>query len=285
MDCREFIDRLDDFLEGKLSADGKRAAAEHLERCSDCRQLAGVLGDRALLQPPPDLVAAVLARTSGDTCGSARERVCDFVDGRLDPVDSQLVGAHLDGCEECSALSAAITRLSRELPSLAEMTPDRAFVPEVMARTVGRRRPVVRRAARVLAGWRAWVRRPRFALEAAYVGTCVLVLVFGIPSSPLAGIPRKALNVMTINPVAEVEQPLAGLERQVSTGVRTAWLAASYKIVGASREAADGSAELLATVKTRVGTFWDQLASEQETDDTDNTADDPSALQDQGDSK
>jgi len=270
VDCREFIDRLDDFLAGTSSAEERAAAALHLECCSDCRQLASILRERAPLEPPADLVEAVLARTSGATCRSARERLGDFVDGRLASVDTRLVGAHLDGCAECSALSSAMRRLAEDLPSLGERMPDDAFVAEVLARTSGRRRPVVWRAARLLRSWQAWTGRPRFALEAAYVGTCVLALLFAMPASPLAGVPGKALNLATVNPVAEVAGP-----------VHSAWLATSDAVAGVSREVTDGGADLLASVKTRVGTIWNRLASEQEADET---GDSP-APPEQGDSR
>ena len=200
------------------------------------------------IKPPKDMIEAILARTSGRTCDTARERVCDFVDGRLESVDAQLVQLHLEGCADCAELASAVARLTGELPALAELQLDDRFLGEVVARTSGRRRWAAQLAARIIDGVQIWAGRPRFALEASYVGTCALLLVFGIPSSPLAGVPGKAFDLMTRNHVQEVQVPLVDLGDTVFAGVQGAW----------------------GKTSDRVGTFWDRLASPQETDETKN---------------
>ena len=75
----------------------------------------------------------VLAQTSGPACPAAADRFAS-----LDPVDRELVAAHVAGCAACR---------------------------EELARS------------RWNEAWRRVALRPRFALEAAYVGAVVLCVV------------------------------------------------------------------------------------------------------------
>src|SRR2546422_8023704 len=102
MDCGSFEDRLDDFLEDGLSSDERRAVLAHVGLCTRCRGLleivrgdldvAGIEEDEGA-QPDaaqarwieipgapgvpgaPDLVASIVARTSGPACGRVEEQL------------------------------------------------------------------------------------------------------------------------------------------------------------------------------------------------------------------
>ena len=118
------------------------------------------------------------------------------------------VAAHLDSCGECGTFARALRAgeqawldedaaafrdgvlartseadaLASELRDLAEMDPGPGFTGRVLRRTS--QRPAVDRwRAHSAAAWRALVSRPRFAWEAAYVVTLVLVLAVGNPLS------------------------------------------------------------------------------------------------------
>jgi hypothetical protein len=271
MDCASFIDRLEALLDGSLPAGERTAAERHRERCAACRELSSAMAaesDGAPLDPPADMTASILERTSGSTCESAERRLCDWIDRELEPVDDELLRLHVDGCAECAALARVLARIPQDLARMAELQPDARFVDDVLARTLPRRKRFERWTAKLAAGWQGLLQRPRIAWEGAYVGTIVLVLLFGTPGSPLAAVPRHALDLARTNPVAELEQPVTALEAQVSSDVRAAWRSTSGKVAGATRTAAADVAHFsndkLQTIRKDVGTLWSRLASKAE---------------------
>jgi len=292
IDCRVFTERLDDFLEKRLDAAALREAEEHLRACARCRELraaaAGALLDMTI-EPPAGLAEAVLRRTSGSTCQSAHDRLCDFADRALGHDDEGLVRMHLNGCEECAALSRALAHLKVDLPALAELEPDPGFLIGVLSRTGasrGRRSAAVAWrpgivapawASRVASGLRRLVRRPRFAWEGGYIGALFLILLFGTPGSPLAGIPEEALSLVRTNPVAIVRESADAVAPRVKSRVQSAWQTTSGTVAEASDAITDDLARRSTSVRefrAKVGTLWDRLTSEDETDDTNRPADD-----------
>jgi predicted anti-sigma-YlaC factor YlaD len=286
MDCRTFIDRLDALLEGRLTTGERRAAEEHLRDCQRCRDLKMMIGPDAEeqgIEVPMDLTEVILSRTSGPTCTSARGRLCDHVDRSLDPIDDELVLGHLRGCEECTCLSHALAALSTDLPGLCELEPDARFVEDVLARTRPLRPPSLGWIERLAEDWRRLTHRPRIAWEGAYVGMIFLVLIFGIPDSPLAGIPQKALNLAKTNPVATLRKPAEELAPRITASARSSWRTTRDRVEGVSEELAADVTRRSSTLaqkfstafgaaRKKLGTVWDRLTSEQETNDTNRTA-------------
>jgi hypothetical protein len=89
------------------------------------------------------------------------------------------------------ARTAGLEAVLRDLPRLADMDPGLGFTERVLRATSMKPAPVGWRA-RASAAWRALVRRPRFAWEAAYVATVCWVLVFG---NPVGAIEWSATNI------------------------------------------------------------------------------------------
>ena len=89
------------------------------------------------------------------------------------------------------ARTAGVEAVLRDLPGLAEMDPGPGFTERVLIATSSRPAPEGWRV-RVTGAWRALVRRPRFAWEAAYVATVCWVLVFG---NPVGAIEWSATNI------------------------------------------------------------------------------------------
>jgi len=274
-ECDLVLDRLDDLLDGRLSASDRAAVEAHLGDCPRCRELAALVGGelgRIPDETPAGLAEAILSRTSGSTCASARERLCAYVDEEIDPVDRELVRLHLERCAPCAALAGALARLARDLPALAEAEPQDDFVAGVLARTSGRRRPVERWAARLAAGWAELIRRPRFAWEAAYVATFALALIFATPASPLAGVQRSALELAEANPVAGLRQPVARVEDGLAAGPPRVWRAACSRAAGAFDDAKGGAGRFARGLGDKIragfGTLTERLASMQETEET-----------------
>jgi len=222
---------------------------------------------------PADLLGAVLARTSGPACGSARARLCEHADRLLAPVDEDLVGMHLEGCGECGGLAAALARLSTDLPTLAEMEPGPRFVTDVLART-SRRETLT---ARLLDACRRLAQRPRIAWEGAYAGSIALLILFGTPNAPFAGVPGKALDLVR---AVQVAVPAAAIEDEVPrirTVVRSRWEETKSGMKGRTRvlatEVQRRSSRTWDRLVQDLGTAWDRIASQEATKDTNSTVD------------
>jgi anti-sigma factor RsiW len=258
MDCQRFIDGLDDFLEGKLNGEDLLAAERHLEQCQRCRDLAALLD----AEPPPGLAGAILERTSGSTCVSAHQRLCDHVDGVLDGLDDELVRAHLEGCAGCAALSRTLAVLKVDLPSLAEFQPDEQVVQAVLARTSAARPLAAGVVSRFDRWWSALLHRPRLAWEGAYLATFVLVLVFFMPWSPFSDVSRKTIAFVRGANGAGLDNPVRTIGEQLAEGVPSAWQASGGRVIAAlqgvpqdierlSQSAIDGIREGVRTVGGR----------------------------------
>ena len=126
------------------------------------------------------LTRAILAKTSGNACGSARERLCDFVDDTLAPFDRSLVDGHLAHCAACADLAVALAEATTVLPAFATLAPPTSVVFDVLRATS--RRPPEPGLGERLSAWLGRVAaRPRFSLEVAYVLTVLLLVVLGNP--------------------------------------------------------------------------------------------------------
>lgn len=183
MTCQSFERRLDDLLDGRCTAEEWREAEAHLAGCPRCRRVFDAVAGRADDMDAAgheSLAQAIVARTSGGGCAAARERLCDFVDGSLAPLDRDLVGGHLDHCHACAELASALTEAALVLPSFATLSPRVSLVPGVLAATS--RRPIQPTLGERVSAWldRA-AQRPRFSLEVAYVLTVLLLVVLGNP--------------------------------------------------------------------------------------------------------
>lgn len=246
----------------------RNACLEHLAGCPACRELAALAGLPAAANAsdtssataaevagraasPPDLLPRVLAATSGPACGRAEELLA----GRLEaaPADPLLL-EHLAGCPACRRLESTLAALARDLPALAEVAPDPAFVADILAATSGRAaapmpRPVVdplaaaldRVAAALARAWERGLRRPRFALEAAYA-LLLGLLVLGAPVASVAEPARELGRAIAVEPpelLGRLDEPAA-----------TAWTA----------ELAATAGEAAAEIERLAAAFGDRAA-------------------------
>lgn len=129
----------------------------------------------------PDLTAAILARTSGSACGRLRDLVCDLVDETLASDDVDLVRGHLVHCPACQGLVSRLQTARQILPSFAQVDPGAAFTAAVLIQA--RRTPSrpLQPPDPFTAGWARLMRRPRAAMEAAYLATAAGVFLTQIP--------------------------------------------------------------------------------------------------------
>ncbi len=124
-----------------------------------------------------DLTRAILARTSGGSCLALREQACAYVDGELDPLRKELLEAHLPHCPACAGLVATLRAAERDLPALRAAEPGPWFTQRILRAC---------RPAPMASLWSRLLHRPRFALEAAYVGAALafLLLMWPLPGRP-----------------------------------------------------------------------------------------------------
>lgn len=221
MSCERISEQLADFVEGRLSDVERRAVEAHVSGCAACRHLLealqgslGVLGAARLGAHDTEagaegLSAAILARTSGSTCGRAQGLLCDLVDATLAPVEAQLVESHLEHCGRCASLRATLVWLRGELPHMARLEPRTDIVPEILAATRAATVGSSGRMDAIVAAVRGWwghvVARPRFAWEAAYVATLIVVLLFGTSVSPFRSVPSRAMAAIQVDPRVAVQ--------------------------------------------------------------------------------
>lgn len=268
-DCRRFEQALEAFLEGKLTGQDALAAREHLRTCSDCKELVEIAG--APMEEAPDLTANVLARTSGSACDSASEGLCDLVDGRAAAVDAELIRMHLSNCEACSTLSSVLTELAADLPALAEMHPGERFTAEVLARTLPHGEEAPNWIEQLVQGWNRLIRRPRFALEGAYVMTLLMLVILGVPGALLAGAPGKVAQTAKREIAEPVQQTVVELKATISDRTQQTLDSTGARVADEARATADGmaaySSRAFEKLKTGMGTFWSRLASGQANDD------------------
>lgn len=192
MRCREFERLLERWLEGALTRSEQVDCDLHVGACAACSALVAPLR-QVESKRLESLVSAVLDATSGSACAAAEQRLPDLVDGATEHAERRLTELHLEHCGPCSELRLEIERLSVELPQLAQVDPGPAFLASVLAAT--RRSPIRRHepaGARWRATWTRWLHRPRFAMEAAYAATAVVVVVVATFDAPLAALPAKA---------------------------------------------------------------------------------------------
>ncbi|MFH1845658.1 MAG: zf-HC2 domain-containing protein [bacterium] len=249
MDCQHWQDQLDDFLAEKLAPEQLREAREHLAGCRHCQELlVTVRGNLDTLssREETDLTHEILSLTSGSPCGRAEELLGDLVAGTLPPTETQLVRAHLEHCTPCQELVVTLTWVLPELQTMDRIEPDAAFTADVLRATSGARERPLELLARLGQWWQRQIVRPRFALEAAYVGTMVLIALFGTPLSPFKRVPEQALTTVQAGPsnlFSSVTQPVATLGRQLSFVGESVWDATSGVVHGGIESVSTGLAE------------------------------------------
>ena len=201
INCSFVEDFLEEILAGKIPPGTIVGVNNHLAGCARCRQLVGIAEGK--LNPWPgdpslDFTREVLEKTSGTTCDKARSQLCAWVDRELGEEESELLGSHLEHCPTCEGLVAILLELKAELPSMAEVIPDPGFCQAVLKATVMQRNWRIR----AVKWWESLFQRPRFAWEAAYLGTLVIFGFLGVVPVSKATMSISAKEILPKQPVA-----------------------------------------------------------------------------------
>jgi len=196
--CSDLADRLDLLLGEELSDSEMVELKAHVERCEKCRNLLEVFQSEHGFEHTDGFVGGVLARTSGSSCSRVHSMLCDYVDQMLQGADATLVEEHLNYCSSCAQLASILEELVAELPQMASLDPGPFFASSVVAATRSTQQPdkwtlLLSYLTRVL-------ERPRFSLEAAYVGALLVFLVFGsAPVKSVEGVASATLAGFQLN--------------------------------------------------------------------------------------
>jgi hypothetical protein len=282
MNCVRFARILADYHEGKLTAGERAAAEEHLRGCQSCRKLLNVTTGGIDILPDAmreGLTRSVLERTSGGfVCPRVEASLWEFAHGELPSEESHLIALHLDHCTGCRTIAENLVLMQDVLPAMAEIDPGELFTREVVLSTSGKRacRPDVR--TRFQGWWNRLVQRPRFALEAAYI--CTVVLIFALsPFLPfrdmaLQVIPSKALRPSAKYVVSiwmDAKAPLSIQARRIGSVAASSNRAVSGTLAGLAEKGARASSCALNESLQRIGgwhlkeaaslgAFWDRLS-------------------------
>lgn len=211
MECQGFESRLDRLIGNMLMPEEQRAMREHARACSRCGKLLVIFekplpGDHGAARGAhldEALTGEILARTTGSACDRAAELLPDYADGSLDDQDRDLLADHLDHCPRCATRAQVLADLAVTLPQLAEIEPDPDFVADVLGRTSVRRRPA---ASRMAAWWQRLCHRPRFALEAAFCGALIMMLISGGTGPVLREAAPQRIAAAWTSPLEDAQQ-------------------------------------------------------------------------------
>jgi len=198
MGCSDLVERLELVLGEQLPDSELVALKAHVEGCERCRQLLEVCRGEQELESTDSLVGEVLARTSGSACSRVHSMLCDYVDQMLQGDDAALVQGHLNYCSGCAQLASVLEELVVALPQMASLDPGPFFTGSVVAATRSTQPPD--KWALLLSYLPQVFQRPRFSLEAAYVGALLIFLVFGgVPVKSVGGVASATLAGFQLN--------------------------------------------------------------------------------------
>jgi anti-sigma factor RsiW len=254
------------YLAGELPPRLARRIEAHLSTCPACRALAEAARQvsAAVAETGRQLTAAILERTSGRPCRRVQERLPDLLEGGLADIEATLLEEHLAACPDCRRLHRTLTWLMPELQAMGEMAPETDLVAPVLERTsrlVAQRRKPEHERSRWWPSrddWRRLLLRPRIAIEAAYAGCLLLVLLFGTPVSPLSETPGRALGLVQAGPTGlfrDLSGPANLVAGQIGGVAQQVWDGAPGELA----RRAVGLASDLVVRSRRTGDAWGSL--------------------------
>lgn len=243
MDCARFEELMFASLDAPMAAPDEEARRIHASGCARCGALERLMSTEAPVPEaaaPEGLLESILIATS-------------------------------------PSWARTFERLDRELPELAQVQPDAAFVTDVLAVTTGAAAGKAAATPRAMAAaWDALLRRPRLAFEGAYVGALTLILLVGTPAWSLSISPAEMLTEIRQERIAPA---LHSVNQRVEPVVASAGESVSGLVTGIWSTARTRGSELWSTgVETTVDlgrALW-CAGFDCETDPSNETEPDPS---------
>jgi predicted anti-sigma-YlaC factor YlaD len=217
MNCVRCEELMSDYLEGALSQADRTGMDIHMSTCARCGELLASMSSVLdwgktfpVYEVPRSLPMQILASTPVISCARCEERMSDYLENALSPVDNGVITLHLESCTTCSKLianMAGVLEWGKTFP--VHEAP--AWLPtRIIANT-----PRVARESwidTIAAAWK-WVIDPRRAM-----GAFTAVLVLGWMGN-LAGISPKWSTVVR-NPSAIYYEAQGAVNRAYDEAVR-----------------------------------------------------------------
>lgn len=167
---------------------------------------------------PATFTRSVLNRLQLDPCAVALEQLLD--DSCIETASLQskqpqpLIAQHLQHCESCRALQVALLLSQSGLSGLRYREAPAGLLERTLQQTARNTAPP---RLRTLSRLQHWLLRPRFALESAYLGSLLFVLVIGLPVSNAIDMQQVELEIaQQID--QRIDQQLARLQQLISQG-------------------------------------------------------------------
>lgn len=159
--------------------------------------------------PPATFTGSVLDRLQLDPCAAAQEQLLE--NAWIAPSQPlSLLAQHLQHCESCRALQAALLLSQSGLRVLSHRQAPIGMLERTLQKTAGLQAP---QRLRKLSRLQHWLLRPRFALESAYLGSLLFVLVVGLPVSNAVDVQHLALQFDV-----QIDQQLTRLQQLIHQG-------------------------------------------------------------------
>ncbi len=163
--------------------------------------------------PPATFTRSVLDRLQLDPCAAAQEQLLEdaWIEAATPPSQPlSLLAQHLQHCESCRALLSALQMSQSGLPVLRHRQAPAGLLERTLQKTAGLQAP---QRLRKLSRLQHWLLRPRFALESAYLGSLLFVLVVGLPVSNAVDVQQLELQFDV-----QIDQQLTRLQQLIHQG-------------------------------------------------------------------
>jgi len=108
-------------------------------------------------------------------CTQTEERLIEYFDGSLDPLEAAQFSAHATGCGNCAQLIARVGGLVARMHQLPPVPEPTGLVRKILDTTLG-----ARTAERAASRWLSWLRpiwEPRFAMGIVTVAASLMIVL------------------------------------------------------------------------------------------------------------
>ena len=180
MNCTQFNQLLQNTNSGNETAPLSPEAEQHLQRCERClSHWVEHLTSTAEYQPDDKRIVDTLLAMGLNPCGKAQLQLEDYLNHNLSRSSAELVDQHLQHCQHCAGLLLILANMETQLPSMAALEAPINFSENVIALTTG---PNTEQRTQEKTMVVKLLKRPRFAMEGAYLATLLWVFLLGVPA-------------------------------------------------------------------------------------------------------
>jgi hypothetical protein len=209
LECVDIEQWLGLYLEGKLTGGIRQSLEEHLNQCSDCQTVVSIFrqtGERNCA----DLTDIIIESTSGPLCPRIKSSLPDWMDGVLKREDFQLIEHHLDSCLSCRQMAQAMREVQAGLAQLVPVSLPENLTQQILdATSLSKHNPYVfslKSGVKLRSFWEKFTLRPRFSLEAAYIGALLMfTLVSLLPTERIGQDSAEKLSGFGLEIIERIE--------------------------------------------------------------------------------